>query len=105
MTPSASTSSPPAIATRTSASAGPRPVPTSTAITVRLARPRGAERARVARFGDAILLHDDGDVVASAPAAEAGDVLHGPRGGAHAIRRSRASISRYSERARRTSAA
>ena len=67
--------------------------------------PRGAQRARVARFGDAILLHDDGDVVASAPAAEAGDVLHGPRGGAHAIRRSRASISRYSERARRTSAA
>src|SRR5207244_4145331 len=69
-----------------------------------VAEPGGAQRACVPGFGDAILLHDDGDVVAGAPAAEAGDVLHGSGGGAHAIRRSRASISWYTERARRTSA-
>src|SRR5947199_67114 len=119
MTPSASTSSGPPIAMRASASVGPRQAPTSTAITVRLLRPRGAARprgldecvrerrvaavhprlardgavaeprgaqgARVARFGDAILLHDDGDVVAGAPAAEAGDVLDAPLLDAHAV--------------------
>ena len=73
-----------------------------------VAEPRDAQRAGVARCGDAILFHDEGDVVARAPAAEAGDVLDGPLSRAHAIRRSRAVpavIWRYTASARRTSAA
>ena len=50
-----------------------------------IAEPRGPQRARVAGFGDAILLHHDGDVVAGAPAAEAGHVLDAPLLDAHAV--------------------
>src|SRR5204862_361320 len=61
--------------------------------------PSGAERAGVAGFRDAILFHDDGDVIAGTSAAKAGDVRDGAVG--HALRASRRSTSRYSRAARR----
>src|SRR5439155_1603780 len=103
MTPSASISSPGATATRAAASLGPRFAPTSTAITVRLlerrraavdphvlryrpvAEPRGAQRAGVACFADAIVLYDDADIVTGASAAETRDVLDRAAGRTHAV--------------------